>query len=81
VSKNLGRRKDKHSRGRRTRELTPKEAKPRNRYVLVVGKPFIVSQPSRREVWLDRLKTAVKWTSAIVAIGKLLKRLFDNLSG
>jgi len=75
------RRRDRNFRGSQTRNPTPKEVTPETKYTLIVGKPFTISQPSRSEVWLDRLKTAAKWTSAVVAMSKLIKRLFDNLSG
>lgn len=73
------------SRNRKGEGQTRKENTPKYRPILHVGEPFSdISQPTRRQIWLGRLKKLAQRLGSIVGaalIGKLvawfLKRFFN----
>ena len=70
--------KSRSDKGNQRTVNSQKENTRKHRPTILVGEPFPdITQPTRREIWLDRLKRFAKWlggltVSAIVA--KLLKR-------
>lgn len=59
-----------------------KETRRGPRYRVGVGEDFPdLRQPSRREVWLDRLKKFLKWAGGVglgAAIGKVVQILIER---
>ena len=80
VSTKRNRRTGKSHVGKKKRRT--KETKRETRYRVSAGEDFPdLRQPSRREVWLDRLKRFLKWAGGVslgAAVGKLIKFLVDR---
>lgn len=75
-SKRNRRRTGKSDVGKKNGRTKEKERGPRYRVSAGEDLPDL-RQPSRREVWLDRLKRLLKWAGGI-AIGTLVKSLVDR---